>query len=313
MAIALIVAGVLVGAIVVALVIVARRRPQGDEALEERLAMFSERDTPITLEEIELSASFADRILYPTIDAISRFIGQFTPARTMEKIRTRLELAGNPGNLRAPNFIAIQLLAMVTLGGLIFAMTVIANLPTMRRVLFTGLVMLLGYFMPSLWLASRIRRRQAEIVRELPDMLDLLTICVEAGLGLDQGIQRVVEKQETELSRGLNRYLQEVQLGRTRAQALSGMAGRMDVADVTTFVAAIIQADQLGVAMSKILRIQSDQMRIRRRQRAEQKAHQAPIKMLFPLAFLIFPSIFIVLLGPAVLQLMESDVLSSII
>ena len=155
----LIVAGVLLVGIVIVLVIVARRRPKGDDALEERLAMFSERDTPVTLEEIELSASFADRILYPSIDAVSRFIGQFTPARTMEKVRKRLELAGNPGNLRAANFIAIQFLAMVVLGGLIFAMTVMAQLPTMRRVMFTGLVMLLGYFLPSLWLGSRIRRQ----------------------------------------------------------------------------------------------------------------------------------------------------------
>ncbi|MBN1642885.1 MAG: type II secretion system F family protein [Anaerolineae bacterium] len=307
------IAGFLVVGIIIALVIVARRRPKGEADLEARLAMFSERDTPVTLEEIELSASFAERVVYPTIDAVSKFIGQFTPARTLEKIRHRLELAGNPGNLRAPSFIAIQFLAMLVLGGLILAMTIIAELPMVRRILFTVLSMLAGYFLPSLWLASRISRRQAEITRELPDMLDLLTICVEAGLGLDQGIQRVVEKQDTELSRELNRYLQEVQLGRTRAQALQGMASRIDVADVTTFVAAIIQADQLGVAMSKILRIQSDQMRVRRRQRAEQKAHQAPIKMLFPLAFLIFPSIFIVLLGPALLQLMESEVLGSII
>jgi tight adherence protein C len=162
-------------------------------------------------------------------------------------------------------------------------------------------------------LGSKIRSRQAEIVRELPDTLDLLTICVEAGLGFDQGVAKVVDKADNELTRAFNRYLQEVRLGKLRREGLQNMASRMEVPDVTSFVAAIVQADQLGVSIAKILRIQSDQMRIRRRQRAEQKAHRAPIKMLIPMAFLIFPSIFIMLLGPAILTIMESGVIGSVV
>lgn len=303
---------ILVIGIVFALFVVARRRPKGEEGLEERLALYSDRDTPVTLEEIELSASFAQRVIYPTLDAISNLVSQFTPARTREKIRRRLELAGNPGNLTPGSFTVVQLVATVVLGGLVFGLMLIAKPPMARRILFTVLAALVGFFLPSLWLTSKIKRRQDQIIKALPDGLDLLTICVEAGLGFDQAVQHLVEKQDNELSRAFNRYLQEVSLGRTRRDALQGFSSRMDVPDVTSFVAAIIQADQLGVSMAKILRIQSNQMRIRRRQRAEQKAHQAPIKMLFPLAFLVFPAMFIVLLGPAVLQIMDSGVIGSV-
>jgi len=303
---------ILVIGIVFALFVVARRRPKGEEGLEERLALYSDRDTPVTLEEIELSASFAERVIYPALDAISNLVSQFTPAKTREKIRRRLELAGNPGNLTPGSFTVVQLVATVVLGGLVFGLMLIAKPPMARRILFTALAALVGFFLPSLWLTSKIKRRQDEIIKALPDGLDLVTICVEAGLGFDQAVQHLVEKQDNELSRAFNRYLQEVSLGRTRRDALQGFSSRMDVPDVTSFVAAIIQADQLGVSMAKILRIQSNQMRIRRRQRAEQKAHQAPIKMLFPLAFLIFPSMFIVLLGPAVLQIMDSGVIGSV-
>ena len=303
---------ILVIGIVFALFVVARRRPKGEEGLEERLALYSDRDTPVTLEEIELSASFAERVIYPALDAISNLVSQFTPAKTREKIRRRLELAGNPGNLTPGSFTVVQLVATVVLGGLVSGLMLIAKPPMGRRILFTALAALVGFFLPSLWLTSKIKRRQDEIIKALPDGLDLVTICVEAGLGFDQAVQHLVEKQDNELSRAFNRYLQEVSLGRTRTDALQGFSSRMGVPDVTSFVAAIIQADQLGVSMAKILRIQSNQMRIRRRQRAEQKAHQAPIKMLFPLAFLIFPSMFIVLLGPAVLQIMDSGVIGSV-
>jgi tight adherence protein C len=146
----------------------------------------------------------------------------------------------------------------------------------------------------------------------MPDALDLLTVCVEAGLGFDQAMQKVTEKWENELTLGFARVIQEIRLGKLRRDALRDMAERMDIPDMTSFVAALIQADQLGVSMAKVLRIQSEQMRIKRRQRAEKKAHEAPIKMLIPMAFLIFPSIYIVLLGPAVLQVLRSGVLGTI-
>jgi tight adherence protein C len=305
--------GVLLVGTIIALVVIARRRPQQVSSVEDRLTEYTARDEPLTLEEIELSASFSERIIYPVIDALSGFVTQFTPSRALERTRHRLELADNPGNLTPGNFTTVRFVTMFVLGGLILALMLIARrAPVGRRVLFTVTVTILGFFLPDMWLTSKIRRRQRDVVRQLPDTLDLLTICVEAGLGLDQAIQRVVDKSDNELSRALNRYLQETRLGKPRREAFQSMAYRLEVPDVTTFVAAVVQATDLGVSMARILRVQSEQMRVRRRQRAEQEAHRAPIKMVFPLVFLIFPSILIVLLGPSILVLMEANVLGSI-
>jgi tight adherence protein C len=294
-------------ATLVALVLVARRRRQGGvSTIEDRLIEYTGLDEPVTLQEIELSASFSERIVYPLIDSVSGFAAQLAPARALEKARHRLELADNPGNLTPANFMVIRFVTMIVLGGVILALMLIGRAPLNRRILFTVVVTILGFYLPVLWLTSRIKRRQREITKQLPDTLDLLTICVEAGLGLDQAVQRVVDKSDNELSRALARYLQETRLGRARREALQTMADRIEVSDVTTFVAAVIQATDLGVSMARILRVQSDQMRVRRRQRAEQEAQRAPLKMAFPLAFLIFPAILIVLLGPAGLALMEA-------
>jgi tight adherence protein C len=299
--------GVLFLVTLVALVLIARRRRQGSGAtIEDRLTEYTALEEPVTLQEIELSASFAERIIYPAIDSLSGFVTQFTPARALERTRHRLELAENPGNLTPANFLAIRFVTMFLLGGLILGLMLIGQAPLNRRIIFTVVVTILGFYLPVLWLASRIKRRQRAVIRQLPDTLDLLTICVEAGLGLDQAIQRVVDKSDNEMSRALARYLHEIRLGRPRREALQTMTNRIDVPDVTTFVAAVIQATDLGVSMARILRVQSDQMRVRRRQRAEQEAQRAPLKMAFPLAFLIFPAILIVLLGPAALALMEA-------
>ncbi|MCE1255426.1 MAG: type II secretion system F family protein, partial [Anaerolineae bacterium] len=140
----------------------------------------------------------------------------------------------------------------------------------------------------------------------MPDALDLLTICVEAGLGFDGAMQKVSEKWETELSFAFARVIREIQLGKLRREALRDMADRIGLAEMTSFVAAVIQSESLGVSLAKVLRIQSDQMRVKRRQLAEEEAHKAPIKMLIPMALLIFPSLMIVLLSPAGLRLFHS-------
>lgn len=301
----------LLGGLVVA-ALIARRRPRNVSTLEARLAEYSERNTPLTLEEIELSASFAERIIYPMLDRVAEFATRFTPARTLAAIEHKLELADNPNKLTPTRFLAIRFGAMIVLGGLIFFVLTAAKMPISRRLPFTAVVAALGYYLPVLWLGSKIRTRQQNIVKQLPDALDLLMICVEAGLGFDQAVGKLVENAKGELPSAFNRYLQEVRLGKSSREALLAMSARMEVPDVTQFVAAVVQAQQLGVSMAKILRVQSEQMRILRRQRAEQKAHQAPIKMIFPMVFLTFPTIFIMLLGPAVLLMMESGVLGVI-
>jgi tight adherence protein C len=219
-----------------------------------------------------------------------------------------LDLAGNPNNWTPSEFFGVRAVACVALGGLIFLVLSLAKVDFLPRIGFTALFAVLGFMLPALWLGSKIRSRKSSVIKSLPDALDLLTICVEAGLGFDQAMQKVAEKWEDDLSRAFARVLHEIRLGKTRREALRDMSNRLDVSDVTSFVAAVIQAEQLGVSIAKVLRIQSDQMRIRRRQRAEEKAHQAPVKMLFPMVFLIFPAIWVVLLGPALLQVMATNI-----
>jgi tight adherence protein C len=164
----------------------------------------------------------------------------------------------------------------------------------------------LGFYLPELWLISKINRRQSEIRKAMPDALDLLTICVEAGLGFDAAMSKIHEKWDNPLGVAFGRVIREIQLGKLRRDALRDMAARMGIPEMTSFVAAVVQSEQLGVSMAKVLRIQSDQMRLKRRQRAEEEAHKAPVKMLFPMAILIFPTICIVLMTPAFLMLMRS-------
>jgi tight adherence protein C len=165
---------------------------------------------------------------------------------------------------------------------------------------------LLGFYLPQLWVSSKISKRQKNIRKAMPDALDLLTICVEAGLGFDAAMAKVCEKWETELSLSFARVIQEVQLGKLRREALRDMAERIGIAEMTSFVAAVIQSEQLGVSMAKVLHIQADQMRTKRRQLAEEEAHKAPLKMLIPMGLLIFPALMVVLMTPAALRLMGS-------
>jgi tight adherence protein C len=298
---------VIVFIIAIALVVVGLRSPQAGDPLQQRLAAFGSRETPVTLQEIEMSQPFSERIVLPIIRGLGQFASRFTPEATLESTQHKLDLAGNPGNIGPREFLVIRIGVSVFLGLFIFVAFVFQpeqNWPRNLGLTLGGFV--LGYFLPELWLRSKISRRQDEVVKSLPDCLDLLTICVEAGLGFDAAMSKVSEKWDNELANAFGRALQEIRLGKTRREALRSMSERLEVGDVTSFVAAVLQAEQLGVSMGKILRIQSDQMRVRRRQRAEQKAHQAPIKMLFPMALFIFPTIWLVLLGPAFFLLMNS-------
>jgi tight adherence protein C len=296
---------VAVVALALVLVIVGVGAPNPQETLEQRLAEYGARETPVSLEEIELSLPFSQRVIVPVLNTVAQFVARFTPQRSLESARHSLELAGNPYNLTASQFWAARAGVAVVLGFLIGLVIVVTKQDWTRLVLYPLLAAALGFFLPVIWLSSQVSRRKNSIIKSLPDALDLLTVCVEAGLGFDGAMQKVTEKWKDDLALAFARVLQEVRLGKTRREALRDMSDRMEVTDVTSFVAAIIQADQLGVSIAKVLRIQSDQMRVRRRQRAEEKAHQAPVKMLFPMVFLIFPSIYIILLGPAVLMIVS--------
>jgi tight adherence protein C len=300
--------------IVAGLVYIGMRDDTRRDPLQDRLAQFAERDLPDSLEEIELSLPFRDRVLVPTLRKIADITTRFTPEKQLEQTRKQIELAGMAGSMDPTAFFALRIGATIGLGLAAFMVFFVLAPPPRDPNAFLYVVggAALGYFFPILWIKGKITRRQDSIVKSLPDALDLLTICVEAGLGFDQAMGKVYEKWDNDLAIGFGRILREIQLGKARREALRDMSERMDVPDVTSFTAAVIQADQLGVSMTKILRVQSDQMRVKRRQRAQEKAHQAPVKMMIPMVLLIFPSLWIVLMGPAIIFLLDSGALGKV-
>jgi tight adherence protein C len=292
--------------VAVILVIVGMRAPEARDPIQSRLAEFGVRDEPMTLEEIELSQGLYDRIVLPFFNRVGKISQRFTPQATLESSRRRLEMAGNPMRMEPAFFLTMRFVLAIVLGGLMFLTFAVSGRNWVQGLLLTVVFLLLGFMFPDLWLTGRINARKKAVFRAMPDALDLLTICVEAGLGFDAAMAKVQEKWDNELALEFGRVIQEIRLGKLRRDALRDMSERIGVAELTSFVAAVIQSEQLGVSLAKVLRIQSDQMRVRRRQMAEEEAHRAPIKMIFPIALLIFPSILIVLLGPAALILMQS-------
>jgi tight adherence protein C len=302
------VAVLIIGAllIIAIMVYIGLREDRNVDPLQQRLAQYGERELPDSLEEVELSISFKERVLVPIMKGMARIVVRFTPQKQLEMTRRKLEIAGMNADPSAFFLQRIVFTILLGIGGAVFGL-VIQKQPFLNAMLYAVGGAALGYYLPMAQVNSKIKKRQGEILKALPDALDLLVICVEAGLGFDMAMGKVYEKWDNQLSLAFGRVLREIQLGKLRREALRDMAARMDVPDVNSFTGAIIQADQLGVSMSTILRVQSEQMRVKRRQRAQEKAQQAPVKMMIPMVLLIFPSIWIVLLGPAVLQVMASN------
>lgn len=300
---------VFIGAVII-IIFSLRQNAQADDIdpLQARLGEFLQRGDEVkSLEEIELSQPFAERVLVPMIRRVGEFSARFTPQKAIQDTARRMELAGNPWPIDAATFVAIRFILAVVFGGFLTAVVLISPASNPNdNFMYIGGATFGGFFLPHLLLSSKISRRQTEIRKAMPDALDLLTVCVEAGLGFDAAMSKVAEKWENELSLAFTRAIREVQLGKVRRDALRDMADRLGIPEMTSFVAAIIQSEQLGVSMAKVLRIQSDQMRMKRRQRAEEEAHKAPVKMLIPMALLIFPSIMIIILTPAAIQIMEN-------
>lgn len=292
--------------VVAGLVVIGLREDRERDPLQDKLAYYTINEIEVqSLEDIELKVSFRDRVIMPIIKRLGDLVANITPQQRLESIRRLTEQAGV--NTEPSTFFIQQIFFMVVLAGAGFLLGfVVLRSDTLQGIAWVAGGAALGYYLPMLQLRSKIRRRQDIIIKALPDALDLLVICVEAGLGFDQAMGKVFEKWDNELALAFGRVLREIQLGKARKVALKDMADRMDVPDVNSFVAAIIQAEQLGVSMSKILRVQADQMRVKRRQRAQEKAQQAPVKMMIPMVLLIFPSMWIVLLGPALLQVMDT-------
>jgi tight adherence protein C len=272
------------------------------DAVQQRLEQLVVQ--PRTLQEYELEQPFFERVVRPIIKRLAKIGRRGDRGGLIARSDARLERAGYPGGLRGPDWIGVKLLAAIV-GAVIFAVVFGLLMGFELSVVFGLLGLLAGFMAPEFWLGRVIRARSLAMVLQLPDALDLLTISVEAGLGFDAALAKVTEKMQGPLVDEFRQALAEVRMGRTRREALRDVAARADAAPVSNFIGAIVQAEQLGVPIAKVLQIQSQQLRIERRQRAEEAAAKAPVKMLFPMVGCIFPTIFIVILGPAVVTMMR--------
>jgi tight adherence protein C len=263
---------------------------------------------PPTLRQLEMHASFYERAVKPTGTALLRLLGRLAPQRNVVELQRKLDSAGNPGDLSVMDLLGIKIVSGLILGVLIVLVMRLfrGDISLLIAGGFGLLAGLLGFGTPNYWLSSQISKRQSEILKALPDALDMLTICVRAGLGLSGAMQKVCENWDNALADEFARVLTETRLGRSRAEALETMAKRTGVDEVLSFVMALTMAEKMGANISQVLTVQAKQMRIARRQRAEKLAREASIKMLFPLVFLVFPAMFAVILGPAVPILIET-------
>jgi tight adherence protein C len=275
-------------------------RPSED-AVQARLSQLVV--APRTIEEMELQQPFFERIVRPSIQRLAR-AGRRQEGGMIARIDAKLERAGYPGGLRGADWVGVKLMSLIAFVVLFFVLALFLTGSPILGLFFGIAGAAFGYIAPEFWLGRRMRARSYAMILQLPDALDLLTISVEAGLGFDAALSKVVEKMEGPLIDEYRQALAEVRMGRSRRDALRDVANRADAQPVSNFIGAIVQAEQLGVPIAKVLQIQSNQLRIERRQRAEEAAAKAPVKMLFPMVGCIFPTIFIVILGPAIIKVM---------
>jgi tight adherence protein C len=275
-------------------------RPQRD--VQQRLDGYLGRNDVV--EEDELSKPFGVRVLQPLMQGVLRALGRLLPSRSLESTREKLEQAGRPWGLTALDFMGLRVLTIVLIVGAYLLLA--ARRFPLSLALRNGLIVaLVGVLLPTYWLQRRVSRRKHDIVRALPDCLDMLTIGVEAGLAFESALLRVGEKWDNPLTREFRRAVAEIRVGTARSEALRRVASRCGVQELTTFVAILVQSTELGVSIGKVLQSQAEDMRFKRRQRAEELARQAGIKMVFPLAVLVFPALLVVILGPSIPALLS--------
>jgi tight adherence protein C len=267
----------------------------------DRLAVYGKD----ALRDETLARPLSERAVAPVLIRLGSFLRRFTPVGYLERTQRKLMLAGSPGNLDAPAFTVIKL--FTTIVGIVlafFAQGIGAQ--GIQRLLLLVAPIALGFFGPDAWLTRKVDERRVAMQKALPDILDLLVISVEAGLGFDAALARVVGTVPGPLSEEFFRMLQETRVGVSRRDAMRHLMDRTDLDELRSFLLAMLQAEAFGVAIARVLRVQADEMRVKRRQRAQEKAFGAPVKLVFPLVFCIFPSLFIVLLGPAAIQIADA-------
>jgi tight adherence protein C len=271
--------------------------------VQQRLSVYGG-EKLLTLEEVELQRPFSERFLRPAIERLGSLMSRSTPQKARQNLMNRLDLAGRPGNLTPEDFAAVRIVAAAVMAAVGLGLGLLLG-SVVYLVISLAVGAILGFYLPVLWLKQKVDARRSEIQKGLPDAMDLLVIAVDAGLGFDAALARVTDKYKNALSDEFAKVLREVSLGRPRLEAMDEMGRSSGVEDLHNFIQAIIQSEQFGTGIGKILRIQADEMRRKRRQRAQEKAAQATLKMMLPMVGCIFPTLWIVLLGPAALILMK--------
>ena len=259
-------------------------------------------DAPPDIRDLELAKPWSERILKPMLGRVTSIGRILTPSRNIVQLQKDLIRAGLVDKLTVPDFLGLRFLSGAAVAAL-FAFSTVSFRPLDSALWFILGTFIVGLYLPNIWLRGRVRRRKTTLSRALPDALDMMSICVDAGLGFEAAIQKVAYQWDTELSLELRRVISEIGVGVPRIDALRHMVERTDVPEVASFVAVLVQADQLGISIRTVLKTQADQMRVRRRQLAEEAAHRAPLKMLFPMVLFIFPAMFLIILGPAIVRL----------
>jgi tight adherence protein C len=271
---------------------------KAQKAAIDRLGVYG-RDA---LREQQLAKPLSERAIAPIVMGLGKTFNRFTPVGYLNNVQRKLVLAGSPVNLDAPSFVVIKV--FTTLIGIVIAFFArpLAGSFT-QTVMLVFFPIILGFFGPDAWLARKIDDRRKSMQKALPDVLDMLVISVEAGLGFDSALARVVQTVPGPLSEEFFRMLQETRVGVARREAMRHLSERTDLDELRSFLLAMMQAEAFGVSIARVLRVQADEMRVKRRQRAQEKAFAAPVKIVFPLVFCIFPALFVVLLGPAGIQI----------
>jgi len=253
----------------------------------------------------ELNQPLSSRVFRPMLDNMGKAMMKITPGELLTSLENKIIKAGNPANMEVKDWLSIQALMIIGIPVLTLLVGRYSNMAIGNLLLFLIAEISMGLVLPGFILGKLLTARQKVILNSLQDVIDLITVSVEAGLGFDGALLKVVDKKPGPLASEFDKVLQEIKVGRQKKDALKDMSKRIDLQDFTAFIGAIVQADQFGVGIANVLRIQAEQMRQKRKQRAQEKAMKAPIKMLIPMVLFIFPTLFIVLLGPVAIQLIE--------
>jgi tight adherence protein C len=281
-------------------------RKRAVRLLESQITAAGGTSDAVNFREKEMSRNFWERVLAPFLGAAGRVARRITPIDARDRIAKKLLIAGSPAGWDAERVIAFKVIGAV--GGLVggFGFVSFLGLSGFPSIVFVSLLTFVGFILPDSVVSAKVEQRQREILRTLSDTLDLLTISVEAGLSLNAAIAQVVQNVPGVLSQEFARMLQEIQLGVSRSDAFRNLSERTDVEELNAFALAMIQADVFGVSIANVLRTQAAQLRIKRRQRAEAKAQQTPVKIVFPLILCILPALFTVIVGPGAIRIYQN-------